>query len=48
VTRLGDRLSGTAAVRAGTRDGEVIEEFARGYMQGDRLLRPAKVKVAKG
>jgi molecular chaperone GrpE len=29
------------------RDGEVIEEFARGYMLGDRLLRPAMVKVAK-
>jgi molecular chaperone GrpE len=32
----------------GHRDGEVIEEFARGYMLGDRLLRPAMVKVAKG
>jgi molecular chaperone GrpE len=31
----------------GRRDGEVIEEFARGYMLGDRLLRPAMVKVAK-
>jgi molecular chaperone GrpE len=30
------------------RDGEVIEEFTRGYMLGDRLLRPAMVKVAKG
>ena len=30
------------------RDGEVIEEFRRGYMLGDRLLRPAMVKVAKG
>jgi molecular chaperone GrpE len=29
------------------RDGEVIEEFGRGYMLGDRLLRPAMVKVAK-
>ena len=29
------------------RDGEVIEEFARGYRLGDRLLRPAMVKVAK-
>jgi len=29
------------------REGEVIEEFARGYMLGDRLLRPAMVKVAK-
>ena len=33
---------------AGKRDGEVIEEFRRGYMLGDRLLRPAMVKVAKG
>ncbi len=32
----------------GHRDGEVIEEFRRGYMLGDRLLRPAMVKVAKG
>ena len=33
---------------AGRRDGEVIEEFGRGYMLGERLLRPAIVKVAKG
>ena len=32
----------------GHREGEVIEEFRRGYMLGDRLLRPAMVKVAKG
>ncbi len=32
----------------GHRDGEIIEEFRRGYMLGDRLLRPAMVKVAKG
>jgi molecular chaperone GrpE len=32
----------------GHRDGEVIEEFGRGYMLGDRLLRPAMVKVAQG
>jgi molecular chaperone GrpE len=32
----------------GTREGEVIEEFRRGYMLGDRLLRPSMVKVAKG
>jgi molecular chaperone GrpE len=31
----------------GHRDGEVIEELRRGYMLGDRLLRPAMVKVAK-
>ena len=29
------------------REGEVMEEFARGYLLGDRLLRPAMVKVAK-
>jgi molecular chaperone GrpE len=29
------------------RDGEVIGELQRGYMLGDRLLRPAMVKVAK-
>ena len=32
----------------GRREGEVVEEFARGYMLGERLLRPAMVKVAKG
>lgn len=29
------------------RDGEVIEVLQKGYMLGDRLLRPAMVKVAK-
>lgn len=29
------------------REGEVMEEYARGYMLGERLLRPAMVKVAK-
>ena len=29
------------------RDGEVISEFRRGFRLGDRLLRPAMVKVAK-
>jgi molecular chaperone GrpE len=29
------------------RDGEVIAEFRKGYMLGDKLLRPAMVKVAK-
>jgi molecular chaperone GrpE len=33
---------------AGHRDGEIVEEFRRGYMLGDRLLRPSMVKVAKG
>jgi len=31
----------------GHRDGEVIAELRKGYMIGDRLLRPAMVKVAK-
>ena len=30
------------------RDGEVIGELRKGYMLGDKLLRPAMVKVAKG
>ena len=30
------------------REGEVMEELQRGYKVGDRLLRPAMVKVAKG
>lgn len=29
------------------RDGEVIAELRRGYLKGERLLRPAMVKVAK-
>ena len=29
------------------REGEVIQELQRGYLLGDRLLRPAMVKVAK-
>ncbi len=33
---------------AGRREGEVIEDYRRGYMLGDRLLRPSMVKVAKG
>jgi molecular chaperone GrpE len=31
----------------GRADGEVIEEVRRGYMHGDRLLRPSMVKVAR-
>jgi molecular chaperone GrpE len=31
----------------GHREGEVIGELRKGYMLGDRLLRPAMVKVAK-
>ena len=30
------------------REGEVMEELQRGYVVGDRLLRPSMVKVAKG
>jgi molecular chaperone GrpE len=30
----------------GRRDGEIVEVFSRGYKLGDRLLRPAMVKVA--
>jgi molecular chaperone GrpE len=33
---------------AGKREGEVIEEFGRGYMLNDRMIRPSVVKVAKG
>jgi molecular chaperone GrpE len=33
-------------VSPGHRDGEVIGELRRGYMMGERLLRPAMVKVA--
>jgi molecular chaperone GrpE len=33
---------------SGHREGEVIEEYRRGYMLGERLLRPSMVKVAKG
>jgi molecular chaperone GrpE len=29
------------------REGEIIGELSKGYMMGDRLLRPAMVKVAK-
>jgi molecular chaperone GrpE len=32
----------------GRREGEVIEEFGRGYMLNDKLIRPSVVKVAKG
>jgi molecular chaperone GrpE len=31
----------------GARDGEVVDVMARGYKLGERLLRPAIVKVAK-
>lgn len=29
-------------------DGIIIEEFRRGFLLGDRLLRPAMVKVSAG
>lgn len=32
----------------GRREGEIVEEFRRGYLLGDRLLRASMVKVAKG
>jgi molecular chaperone GrpE len=32
----------------GHREGEIVEEFRRGYMLGNRLLRPSMVKVAAG
>jgi molecular chaperone GrpE len=35
------------AVSADHREGEVMAELRRGYMLGDRLLRPAMVRVAK-
>jgi molecular chaperone GrpE len=34
-------------VSDGHREGEVMQELQRGYMLGERLLRPAMVKVAK-
>jgi molecular chaperone GrpE len=32
---------------AGDMDGKVIEEYSRGFRMGDRLLRPARVKVGR-
>ena len=29
-------------------DGTIIQEFLKGYKCGERILRPARVKVAKG
>ena len=46
-TRTFTRRSRTSPP-TGRRDGEVIEEFGRGYMLNDRMIRPAVVKVAKG
>jgi molecular chaperone GrpE len=36
----------TQEVSDAHREGEVMQELARGYKLGDRLLRPAMVKVA--
>lgn len=33
--------------RPGARDGEILNELRRGYRLGERLLRPALVRVAK-
>ena len=30
------------------KDGIIIQEFRRGFLLGDRLLRPAMVKVSSG
>jgi len=37
----------TAEPAGERRDGEVVAQLRRGYMIGDRLLRPAMVKVAR-
>ena len=34
-------------VTGGEMDGKVIEEYSRGFRMGDRLLRPARVKVGR-
>jgi molecular chaperone GrpE len=35
------------AEKSGTTEGEIIEEWQKGYVLNETLLRPAKVKVAK-
>ena len=37
----------TTEAREGAREGEVLESFRTGYLIGERLLRPAMVKVAR-
>jgi len=32
----------------GAQDGQILQELQRGYMLHDRVLRPSRVKVAKG
>ena len=44
----GVRVNGEDIEECGLEDGDIIEEFRPGYTLGDRLLRPAMVKVAKG
>ncbi|HEY6217012.1 MAG TPA: nucleotide exchange factor GrpE [Pyrinomonadaceae bacterium] len=34
-------------ITGGEMDGRVIEEYSRGFRMGDRLLRPARVKVGR-
>lgn len=33
--------------KEGSAPGKIIEEFVRGYKMGDKIIRPARVKVAK-
>ena len=37
----------TLKKRTDEMDGKVIEEYSRGFRMGDRLLRPARVKVGR-
>lgn len=37
----------TTETAEGRREGEVVEELRRGYLIGERLLRPSMVKVAR-
>jgi len=37
----------TCALPISEMDGRVIEEYSRGFRMGDRLLRPARVKVGR-
>jgi len=48
-TRFDPRIHQAVAYESapGHDDGEVVEELRRGYMLGERLLRPSMVKVAK-
>jgi len=33
---------------SGEEEGTILEEFQRGYMLGDKVIRHARVKVARG